>query len=66
MTYGRKTLNVKREARPRADGQWLMAYSTDKDDSVLFPGHAIGHSPYAIRSFLLTRDEQRGHSQAGR
>ena len=66
MTYGRKTLNVKREARPRADGRWLIVYSTDKDDSVLFPGHAIGHSPYAIRSFLLTRDEQRGHSQAGR
>ena len=59
MTYGRETSNVKREARPRADGQWLMAYSTDKDDSVLFSGHAIGHTPYAIGSFLWTRDERR-------
>ena len=27
MTYGRETLIVKREARPRADGRWLIAYS---------------------------------------
>ena len=65
MTYGRKTLNVKREARPRADGRWLIAYSTDIDDPVLFSGHAIGYTPYAIGSFLLTRDERRGYSQAG-
>ena len=68
MTYGRKTLNVKREARPRADGRWLIVYSTDKDDPVVFSGHAIGHKPYAIGSFLFTRYARRdcsGHSQAG-
>ena len=56
MTYGRETSNVKREARPRADGQWLMAYSTDKDDSVLFSGHAIGHTPYAFLFGRKTSD----------
>ena len=57
MTYFRETLIVKREARPRAYGRWLIAYSSDKDDPVLFSGHAIGHKPYAL--LFGTRYERR-------
>ena len=53
-----------REARPRADGQWLIAYGTDKDGSALFSGYAIGHQPYAICSFILTGYERRFSNHA--
>jgi hypothetical protein len=59
MTCERETLNVKGEARPRADGRWLIAYSTGEDNPGLFFGPAIGHTPYAIRSFIWTRDGRR-------
>ena len=57
MTYFRETLIVKREARPRPNGRWLIAYSSDKDDPVRFPGHASGHKPYAL--LFGTRYERR-------
>ncbi len=50
MTCSRETSNVKGEAQPRADGRWRIAYSTGKDDPVLFCGmrSAISHTLYAL------------------